>query len=88
MKTNKEINQMLKDRYVLHEGIKDDAENVMYEKDTKKNSKRYRDAKKEYNEYFVRGCEVIRIYAEINDISFVDAMHILNNYKKSRRVAQ
>ena len=88
MKNYKEINQMLKDRYVLHEGIKDDAENNMVENYANKRSKAYKDAKKEYNDYFVRGCEIIRIYAEINNISFVDAMHILNNYKKSKRVAQ
>ena len=88
MKTTKEINQMLKDRYVTLEGIRDNIEDSMFDGSVKKNTKEWKKLDRDDREYFSRSCELIRIYADINDISFKDAMDILNNYKKSRRVAQ
>lgn len=88
MKTTKEIINYLKERYAEDMHMEELYEHNMYENRNNKRSKEYKNAKERYNTWFIRNCELTRIYADINDISFKDAMDILNNYKKSRRVAQ
>lgn len=85
MKNYTEINEFLKKRYVSIEGIKDNAENEMIKYCENKRSKAYKDSNEEYNQYFIRSVEITRIYAEINEMNFVDAMHELDAYKKGRK---
>ena len=82
MKNYTEINEFLKNRYVRIEGIKDDTENAMLKHIENKRTKSYKDSKQENRDYFIRSVEIIRIYSEINEMDFVDALHELDAYKK------
>lgn len=60
-------------------------EHNMYENRNNKRSKEYKNAKERYNTWFIRNCELTRIYADIKGIEFTDACKELDEYRKGNK---